>query len=103
MPSTISLTQQGVPGVCRAGGAADPLASVIVTLFSAPCGGRVVSVVRTLVPNARTIRGAARSGHAAERPPVPGGCLLRGFLTVATRWPTGVDRRYSMCPVPYAS
>ncbi|GHD66826.1 hypothetical protein GCM10010317_068720 [Streptomyces mirabilis] len=78
IPCTIRLTQQGTPGACRAFvvpfGPADSRASVIVTLFSAPRGGRSPSAYRHAYRNrACTPRADART---TRHPARPGGVIV---------------------------
>ncbi|GHD88808.1 hypothetical protein GCM10010508_26290 [Streptomyces naganishii JCM 4654] len=106
MSWTIRLTQHGVPGVyrvcARPFGPAGSGASVIVTLFSAPCGGRLDCALRAPEPMlAPPVVG--RAPGASPGRCLSGGCPVCGFLPVSMRLPTDVDRLYSTCPIPYAS
>ncbi|GGY95380.1 hypothetical protein GCM10010385_51640 [Streptomyces geysiriensis] len=91
-PCTIRLTQQGVPGACRAGFSpfrpAGPRASVIVTLFSALRG-----------PCVRLRSDWFRSDGPGRRCRTAPGAGLRSVL-VGQPWLSGW---YSMCSNPHAS
>ncbi|GHB18671.1 hypothetical protein GCM10010377_05520 [Streptomyces viridiviolaceus] len=96
-----------MPGACRAFlppcRPADPRASVIVTLFSAPRGGPFpLPLRRTPVPMPAP-PGAAPSRLTRRAVRLSGEFLMREFLSVSARRLPGADRLYSMWPIPYAS